>query len=207
MLVVDDLFIERNADPLRYAAVDLALDDERIDQPAAILGDGETIDAHLVGFRVDFQRGDVCGRRGRAEDRIVGFGGGEFVAGLRRQPRQVRIDRTRDLAERDRTIGAGDGDFSVFGDKVGGRRLEKVRRGVEQLLAHRLRRQCRRAAGQHHAAAGIGAGAAGNGRAVALHDANVFEAGAEMLGDDLGERRFQALPMRGDAERSGDAAT
>ena len=159
-----------------------------------------------IGFRIDLDRGDMRRRRSGAEHRIVGLGGGEFVAGVRRQPAHFRIDRARHVAEGDEAIGAGDGNFAVFGDEIGGGGLEKMRGGVEHFVAHRLRGERRRAAGQHHAAAGIGAGAAAHGGAVALHDADVFDADAEMFGDDLGQRGLETLAVRGDAERRSDGA-
>ena len=63
-----------------------------------------------------------------------------------------------------------------------------------------------RATGQNQAAAGISAGRARDGGAVAVHDTHIFEAGAEMFGDDLGKGRFQPLTMRGNAECCADAA-
>ena len=63
-------------------------------------------------------------------------------------------------------------------------------------------RQRRGAAREHGAAARIGAGAARHRRAVAVQDADVLDAHAEMLGHHLGQRGLQALAVRGDAERS-----
>src|ERR1700684_2590052 len=59
LLVVDQLFVKRRANPLRYAAMDLAVDDHRIDQLAAILCNGELLGPHLESVRVDVNRGDV----------------------------------------------------------------------------------------------------------------------------------------------------
>ncbi len=81
-----------------------------------------------------------------------------------------------------------------------------MRGGVEDFFPHFARRKGRCTAGQHHAAAGIGPGTAGDARAVALQDADVFETGAEMFGDDLGERRLKALAVRSNAEGGGDGA-
>ena len=50
LLVVDEFLVERGADALRHAAVHLAVDDQRIDELAAIFGDDETIDADLDRF-------------------------------------------------------------------------------------------------------------------------------------------------------------
>ena len=81
-----------------------------------------------------------------------------------------------------------------------------MRGDVEDLLAHGFGREPRGAAREHGAAARIGSGAAGDGRAVAMHDAHILDAHAEMLGHDLGQRGLQALAMGGDAERRGDRA-
>ena len=162
--------------------------------------------AHLVRLGIDLDRRDVR-RRGRgAEHRIVGLRRGEFLARLGRQPRHVGIDRARHVAEGHRAIRAGDRDASALGDEIGGRGLEQVRGGVEQLLAQALGGKPRGAARQHGAAARIGAGAARDRGAVALQHAHVLDAAAEMLGDHLRERRFQPLAVRRDAERRRDGA-
>ena len=93
-----------------------------------------------------------------------------------------------------------------FGDQIGGRGLEQVRGGVEHLLAQGLGREPRGAAGEHRAAARIGAGPARHRGAVALQHAHVLDAAAEMLGDHLRERGLQSLPVRRDAECRRDGA-
>src|SRR5271170_72337 len=49
----------------------LVVDDQRIDQPTAILGDGVTINANLVGLRIDLDGRDVGRRCSGAEHWIV----------------------------------------------------------------------------------------------------------------------------------------
>ena len=44
VVVVDDLFVQRGADALRDAAMHLTVDDQRIDQRAAILRDDEALE-------------------------------------------------------------------------------------------------------------------------------------------------------------------
>ena len=80
------------------------------------------------------------------------------------------------------------------------RRFEKMRRRAQHLLLEQPRGQRRGAAGEHRAAARIGAGAVRDGGAVALQDLDVLDAGAELVGDHLRQRRLQALAVRGDAE-------
>jgi hypothetical protein len=187
--------------------MNLAVDDQRIDQFSAILGDGEMIDADFVGFRIDLDRRNMSGRGRGAEYRIVGHGGGKLVAGVRRQGAGLRMDGARHLPEGDDAIGAGNGDKTCFGDEVGGGGFKQMRGGIEDFVTHRLCGKRCRAAGEHHAAAGIGPGAAvGGGGTVALNDAHVLDPHAEMFGDDLRQRRLQALAVRGDAERRGHGA-
>ncbi len=65
------------------------------------------------------------------------------------------------------------------------------------------RRQRRGAAGQHRAAAGIAAGAVRDDGAVALQDPDVFDPGAEFVGNHLRERRLEPLAVRGNPEAAG----
>jgi hypothetical protein len=143
----------------------------------------------------------VCCRRRGAEYRIVGLGGGKFVARVRRQSTHIRVDRARNLAKGHRTVGAGDRNLSTFGDKIGCRCFEQMRSRIEHLLAQRARSKRCRAAGEHKAPAGIGAGATRHGCTVTLYNADILETCAEVLGDDLRQRGLQPLSVRGDAER------
>ena len=80
-----------------------------------------------------------------------------------------------------------------------------TRRGMIFLRSSRAGER-RRAARQHRAAARVGAGCRRQRGAVALHDADILDAAAEIVGDDLRQRRLQALAVRGDAESRGDRA-
>ncbi len=62
------------------------------------------------------------------------------------------------------------------------------------------------AAAENRAAAGIGPGRHRDAVAVALDNPDVLEFRAEIVRDDLGQRGFQPLSMRGDAERRRDRA-
>ena len=59
-IVIDRVLVERLADALRQAAVDLAGDDHRVDDAAEIIARGEVDNRYLSGFGVDFDFGDVC---------------------------------------------------------------------------------------------------------------------------------------------------
>ena len=87
---------------------------------------------------------------------------------------------------------------------VGG--LQHVARHDEKLLADLARRQHRSAAGNDQRAAREGAPAIGRAVGVAMHDAHVLRRHADFVGDDLGERRAQPLPVRARADAGFDAA-
>ena len=100
-VVVDDLFEQRVADALRDAALNLAVDDHRIDQPPGILRHQEFFDPHPAGLGVDLDQRDMAGVGERAR-RIVG-------RALRRARRRCRRraggsgDRRRAPASRSRS--------------------------------------------------------------------------------------------------------
>src|SRR5262249_33816444 len=92
LIVVDDFFIERGADALCDTAVHLTVHDQRVDETAAVFRYGETFNLDFERFRIDFDGRDVRRRCGRAEHRIVGFGGGEFGSRFGRQTTHLGID-------------------------------------------------------------------------------------------------------------------
>ena len=70
-VVVDRAFQQRLADALGEAAMDLALDDHRVDQPAEIVGRDEVDEVGLAGAGIDLDLADVgAGREGEV-GRIV----------------------------------------------------------------------------------------------------------------------------------------
>ena len=70
-----------------------------------------------------------------------------------------------------------------------------MRPDLQDLLPHRRRRRVRRAAGDRRGPAASGAGAVGRAGGVVLDDADVVEGDAELVGDHLGDRGLQALPV------------
>src|SRR6185437_16640233 len=114
VLVVNDAFEQRLADALRDAAMHLAFDDHRIDHGAEVVDSGPVHDLRLAGVAVDFHLTDVAAGGEGEIGRIVERGffqprlelrTGEFV-------RDVGVER--DVAEADRLVGAGDGEFAVL---------------------------------------------------------------------------------------------
>ena len=88
--------------------MNLAVDDHRIDDAAAVLGDDVFVDLHEARRRIDLDRGEMGGAGSRAVDRVVGVAALQFLARLDRQRLHVGVDRLRDLPERDGAVGAGD---------------------------------------------------------------------------------------------------
>ena len=103
-LVVDRLLVQRLGDALRDAAVDLPLDDLRVDDRAAVV-DGDVLhDLGRAGLGVDLDHADVrAGRPG--EVRRVVHGGGLEVR-LDARGKVVRVPgRDRQLGDRLRLVG------------------------------------------------------------------------------------------------------
>ncbi len=65
-LVVADLLVERRRETHRQAAVDLAVDDHRVDDVAAVVDRHEAADVDLAGPLVDVDDADVARRTGRS---------------------------------------------------------------------------------------------------------------------------------------------
>ena len=59
--VINHLFIERVGDALGDAAMDLTLDDHRVDQTAGVFDDHEPLDRDLAGRKIDFDDRDMAG--------------------------------------------------------------------------------------------------------------------------------------------------
>ena len=74
--VVDDLLEEGVGDPLRDAAVHLAVGDHRIDEQAGVLDGDEALDPHAPGLDVDLDHRRMAGV-GIGARRIVGGEGHE----------------------------------------------------------------------------------------------------------------------------------
>ena len=186
--------------------MDLAVDDHRIDDPAAVFGDHVFVDLHEAGRGIDLHRGDVGGGGGRAVDRVVGVARAQFLARLDRQRLHVGIDRLRDLLEGHGAVRADDGRLPAGKLDVVVAGLEQMRGDALDLVPQQRRGVLGRAAAEHRAAARIGAGRHRHRIAVALDDTDILKACAEIVGDDLRQRGFQPLAVGGDAEGRGDGA-
>ena len=155
----------------------------------------------VEGINLDNSQMGRAGRR--PVDGIVSVAGLQLLARLDRQRSHVRINRLCDLLERHRAIGSCDGGEAAIDLDIVGTGFEQMRGDLLDFLAQDPRGVLCRTSAQNRAAAGIGSGRHRHRIAVALHDADILKFRAEIVGDDLGERRLQPLPVRGDAKRRG----
>ena len=58
-LVIDRVLVERLADALDQRAMDLALDDQRVDDAAEVVSAGEVDELDRAGLAIDFDLGDI----------------------------------------------------------------------------------------------------------------------------------------------------
>src|SRR5262249_59095459 len=114
VFVVDRALAQGLAHALRYAAVDLAFDNHRIDDDPEIIDSGPGHDFRISGLRVDFHFADVTTGRESKVGRIVKGAllqarfellTGKFVC-------DVSVER--DVAPCCRFVGAGNAEFSVL---------------------------------------------------------------------------------------------
>ena len=122
-LVVNDLLQQRIADALRHPAVDLAVDDHRIDQPAGVLRDQEFLDFNPPGFDVDFDDRRMA-RIGERARRVVGRGLHDARLDLAVEPVDLMVGGARQGADRQQTIGAGHARVPGLQHDVLGRRFQ-----------------------------------------------------------------------------------
>ena len=213
-LVVGHPLVERAADALRDAAVDLALDDHRVDQVAAVVDDGVLEDRDLGGLRVGLDdhgvhaggerralgrvevlalqaRLVVLGHRrlARVADRELGGRLGRLVEGVAQ-----RVGQHRDRAEVDRRCRARPSPTRRRRRSRGRpRSASSASAAIRSAfsLARLAARWIGRAA-HHRGARGERADGVRHPAGVAGDHLDVLERHAELVGDDLGER-----PSRG----------
>ena len=208
LFVVAHPFEQRVADRVRDAADELALDDHRIDDAAAVVDHDIAQDAHAAGLDVDLDldgmAANAIGERGRHEAlhafeprlEIARHG----IAGHARH-------RFGDFAQREPAAGrAGDLDAPVAHLQIARARLQQMSRDRQRLLAHGDRRHVHRGAGGDGLPAGEAALAVGDDRGVAGDDRDIVRRHAELLGADLRQRGLDALPHRHRAGVDRDAA-
>jgi len=189
------------ADTVRGAAMDLAVDDHRIDNTAAVVGDDEIDHGYAAGLHVDFHlhHGAAAGIGHLIDNQMLGrLHAGLDTAGQRiaRRPRH----RMSDLPERHRHVGhALDSDAVALDFEIGFRRLQHVRRHLERLVAHLHRRHMSRRS-RHHRKPAVRRADAERGRGGVAHGhGDIVHIAAELLADNLRQHGAGALADGGAA--------
>ena len=193
--------------PVGQAAVDLALDDHRVDARAAVVDRDEAADLDLAGARVDVDDADVGAERERQVRRVV-----DAISASRHGPRRPRAARPR-RGRPSRSPGSSalrgvalDEEAALLPLEVVGRRprASPRRRSAAPSRAPCARRRAVAAPRHRRRAAAVGAEAERRAVGVAVDDLDVLGRDAELLGDDLRERRLVALALalHADAEHA-----
>ena len=219
--------VERAADPLGDAAVNLTLDDRRVDQHAAVVHDDVAHEAKIAGERIDFDdRGVLTTRPGCALRR-------EEAARL--QPGLLAFAQHRAFVRFDQPQGRLIGLLAIgVADRIGGGRqraqrqlasrraphhrlplgeVQVARTDFEQLgrerqhLAHAPRRQSKSVARGHECSTGVRARAPVEAARIARHHRHVTNVTTELGGDDLREAGVVALALTGQPRDGQHAAT
>src|SRR5581483_1980370 len=126
VVVVAPVFEQRLPDALGDAALHLALDQHRLQHPAAIVDRGIGGEHGAAGLGVDLDLGDVA---------AVGEGGGGVDALL-----AVEACGGGDLEQADAAVGADDLENAAAIGDVGLRSFENLGGGAAALLDHRVGR-------------------------------------------------------------------
>ena len=207
LLVVGDLLAQRGADPLHHAAVDLRLDDHRVDHRAAILGDREIDEFDRAGLRIDRNDGAVrrVGENAGADPGLIGRRRLEQRLLPGGQPIHPQIRDMGDLGDRYRAA-LRPADHALGAAHLADLALQEVRADPLDLVAHHPRRARHRAPRHHHAARGEGAEPIGGALGVAVAHRDMRRVYAQFLVGDLRQRRLQPLAVRLDADHQDEAA-
>ena len=174
----------------------LTVDDQGVDDPAAVVDGDVPLERHLSRLRVHLHDGDVRAEGEREVRGIVERGGLQRRLDPRREvPRQVRLQR--DLLNGLGLIGAAaDVEPALVEHDVLLRGLEQVRGDLRGLLPHPAGGQHDRGAADHGRAAAVGPPPHRPGGRVAVHDLDIVNGKPQFVGHDLGERGLLTLPVR-----------
>ncbi len=127
------MLAQRLADALRDAAVDLAVDDERIDRAADVVDRRVFDDLDHAGVGIDLHLADMRAvGKARGRDGLVALRG-ERAAQILRQIGALHRG-ARDLENADRVVGALHGKAAILEFDVGGRSLQQVLGDTRALL-------------------------------------------------------------------------
>src|SRR5205807_1183180 len=187
--IVHALFAYRLAEPLRDAAVQLALEQRVVDYAPAVVHRDIAQHSQLAGVRIDLHLGDM--RAARVGTRLR-----NIAARIERMRRLAGV-AARDLLQRDRDVRAFHAVPSMLKLQVLSRNLQRLG-GELRSLAHHLARGHgdRAAVGHHRARADRAVAHQGRTVGVAGVQEDLLRIHAEDFGGDLRIHRLVALPGR-----------
>ena len=184
---------------MRDAAGDLPVDDQGIDDGAAILDHRVIEDFDRPGLGIDGDHGGVggIGEDAGGDARLVGGGGLDHGLRAGRQPVLAQIGGVADVGEAD--VAARPENRAVAKLDLAGLALQHVGGDDGDLVAYLAARPGHRAPRHDHGARREGAHAERAERAVAVAHRDAVGVHAKLLAGDLGEGGFQALAVALDA--------
>src|SRR5579863_5369105 len=188
-VVINHLLHERLTDALHYAAVELAGDNHRIDHRTEIIDAAILYHFDGAGVRIDLDLGDMTAiRKGPSAGAVADMNDVERLRSVGGQVKAA-VQFLRELHDRNRTVGADDNEFAMLERDVG-------RSGFEHIACEMLAPFDNlgsafndRGAAVHDRFRAAGPAADDNAVAVALHERDFVERDAELLTQDLRERR------------------
>ena len=189
-----DVFHQRLADALRDAALDLAVQQHRIDHGADVVDHVVAHDLHLAGVAVDLQLADVAAVRIIGDRRRVD-GVGE-QAGLHVLRQVLRLERgARELLHRQSAVGLVGREHAFVVAQVVRLDLQHVRGDGARLGDDLLGGEMEGRARHRRGARAAGAFAEEHLVGVALDVLRVLRVDAEAVADDLREGGLVALAL------------
>ena len=196
------LLHQREAQPLRHAALDLALDERRIDRPADIVRGHDAQDLHRAQLDIDFDFGQL---RGESIGRI----GHALPIGIERRGRRIEGAFAHQRTGRGEIDGPHVGAIA-HRERRAVERQDRLRSGIGQpqdLLAQILSGLFRRLARHEGLAGGRGLAGIGGQIGVARHQLELFGGETDRIGGDLHHDGVAALTdvERATVERQGAA--
>ena len=209
IIVVDQFFKQCRADALRDAAVQLTIDDQRVDHLPAVIRDDVLQHLDLASFPLDFDDGNM--RRARscspfgivhATDRQLA----KRVLDFKRHGAHVRVVAFGKLAVGQSAFAVACRERALPHADLIFRRIQKRACGLHELFLERLAREHRSASTHHCAATRKSANAVPDGVSVPLNDPHIFDQHPHFIGNDLRERSLKPLPVAGDAKSRSDAS-
>ena len=140
-VVVHYFFIESGSYALGHATADLAVNDQRVNDPSAILNHNIALDCDGVGLGIDLHDRNMSGARSRPKERIVEARDLQPRFHVFGQPPQAGIGRLRDITKRQPSLRLVTQENLVVSNiQIGRIALHHVAGNLQRLFLERLAR-------------------------------------------------------------------